>query len=107
MPAPALAALIAKAKTALAGKPAWGKTLCVDFETDGVLFVYANNQVAQVPSANVSADCTLHLDGIATLNEMLSKQKTPTQEWWADKLTWDGDRSVAEQFVSILTGASA
>ena|ERR1700721_2596324 len=103
----ALADLIAEAKTALAGKPAWGKTLCVDFETDGVLFVYANNQVAQVPSANVSADCTLHLNGIQTLNDMLSKKETPTEEWWAGNLKWDGDRSVAEQFVAFFTDASA
>lgn len=103
---PALAALIAQATKALTGKPAWGKTLCVDFGTDGALYVDATNRVYSIPNDNVAADCTLHLNGITTLNDLLSKKKTPTQEWWAGNLKWDGARSVAETFVALVQGAT-
>jgi len=105
MSTPALSALIVKAATALKDKPAWGKTLCVDFGSDGVIYVYDNNQVAAIPDANVSADCTLILNGISTLEDLESKKETPTQEWWAGNLTWRGDRSIAEQFVALIQGA--
>src|ERR1700685_4211008 len=104
---PQLTDLVAKAKAALAGKASWGHTLCVDFGADGVLYVYANNAVAAIPNSNVQADCTLHLNGIATLNDMLSKKETPTEEWFSGNLTWDGDRSIAEQFVALIQSAKA
>lgn len=103
---PQVTALIGRAQAALKGQPAWGHTLCVDFKSDGVLYVYANNAVAPIPNADVSADCTLHFPkGVVSLQNLEDKDETAMQEWWRDELTWDGDRSIAEQFVSLIQAA--
>lgn len=106
MPIPAVLALAAKAAAVLKTKPAWMHSLCVDFEADGVLYVYPNNTIGPVDSVK-EAECVLHLNGVGTLNDMLSKKETPTEEWWAGNLKWDGDRSIAEQFVALVQGAVA
>jgi hypothetical protein len=98
--------LAARATAALKGKPEWGHKLCVDFGPDGVIYVYENNAIDPVDSVK-DAECTLHVNGIGTLNDLMSKKETPTQEWWRGNLSWTGDRSIAEQFVALVQGAAA
>ena len=76
---PALSQLIAKTQAALAGKPALGKSICVDLGPDGVAFVYPNNLVAAVEGVR-TADCT-----ITTTIDVLNKLQSGAESVvWAD-----------------------
>src|SRR5438132_10649389 len=99
---PQLDSLLVKAQVALRNKPPWGKSLCVDFGKDGVIYVYPTNEVAEIPNV-ASADCTLTLS-LDALHKLMDGEKSAFGEWMSGELKYTGDRSVAQQFASIVTG---
>lgn len=92
-------ALIAKAKTALQGKPPLGGSILVNFGTDGLVLITEKNVVYPVPSL-CNADCTITL----SLAELADLEDGASVTWAVidGALKIDGDRALAEKFAGIL-----
>lgn len=95
-------ALISKAKTALAGQPPLGKSLCVNFGADGVAYIYPDNRVAALNSP-AGADCTITL----SLAELESLEEGASVTWavLTGKVHIDGDEELAKRFGAIVQGS--
>lgn len=98
-----VADLVSQARRVLTNKPALGGSICVDFGSDGVVYIYANNQVSQLMKP-AGADCELALS-LDTLGKLQSRQESVVGAvLWGD-LKISGNRALAEKFGAIVKGA--
>lgn len=96
--------LVTRAEAALKGKPPIGGSICIDFGSEGVAYVYRNNEVAQIPQVS-AADCTISLS-LGTLAQLESGDESVVGAvLWGD-LKVSGNRDLAEKFGAIVQGTS-